>query len=87
MDRQPGFQPADLRGRERRTLQVLRLWSRLKGPRPLLALLALLDLVVAVAVGLWTDSLTLMVLAALPLLLAPALGGLAYWLLWQDFHR
>ena len=29
----------------------------------------------------------LLVLAALPLLLAPALGGLAYWLLWQDFHR
>ena len=87
MDRQSGFRPADLRSRQRRSLLALRLWSRLKNPRTLLALLALADLAVAVCVGLWTGSLTLLVLAALPLLLAPALGGLAYWLLWQDFHR
>lgn len=82
-----GFLPQELRQRQRRSLLLVRLWSLLKRPRTLLALLALLDLAVAVAVGVWTGSFTLMALAALPLLLAPALAGLAYWLLWQDFHR
>ncbi|MFM2079571.1 MAG: hypothetical protein RLZZ219_253 [Cyanobacteriota bacterium] len=82
-----GFLPQELRQRQRRSLLLVRLWSLLKRPRTLLALLALLDLAVAVAVGVWTGSFTLMALAALPLLLAPALAGLAYWLLWQDFNR
>ncbi|MFM7315159.1 MAG: hypothetical protein ACKO0M_18695 [Cyanobium sp.] len=66
---------------------LLRLWSRVRRPRSLLILLSLVDLLVAAAVGTWTGSFTLAILATLPLLLAPALGGLAYWLLWQDFHR
>jgi hypothetical protein len=82
-----GFLPEALRQQRRRSLLRVRLWSRLKQPRSLLVLLALLDLLVALAVGAWTGSLTLAVLAILPLLLAPALGGLAYWLLWQDFNR
>ncbi|MCP9777831.1 MULTISPECIES: hypothetical protein [unclassified Cyanobium] len=82
-----GFLPEDLRHQQQRSLLLVRLWSWIKRPRTLLALLALVDLGVAGAVGLWTSSLTLMVLAALPLVLAPALGGLAYWLLWQDFNR
>lgn len=82
-----GFLPEDLRPRQQRSVLMVRLWTTLKRPRTLLALLALVDLGVAVGVGLWTGSLTLMVLAALPLLLAPALGALAYWLLWQDFNR
>lgn len=87
MEPGPGFLPEALRQQRRRSLLRVRLWSRLRQPRSLLVLLALLDLLVALAVGAWTGSLTLAVLAILPLLLAPALGGLAYWLLWQDFNR
>lgn len=83
----PGFLPEELRQQRRRSLLWVRLWSRIRQPRSLLVLLALLDLLVALTVGAWTGSLTLAVLAILPLLLAPALGGLAYWLLWQDFNR
>jgi hypothetical protein len=82
-----GFLPEELRRQRSRSLLLLRLWSWLRRPRTLLVLLAVMDLLVALAVGLWTGSLTLTLLAILPRVLAPALGGLAYWLLWQDFNR
>lgn len=82
-----GFRPAQLQRNKRWTVWCSRTWTLLRRPRTLLLLLTLADVAVAVAVGLWTGSLTLTLLGLLPLLLAPALAGLTYWLLWQDFHR
>ena len=82
-----GFRPAQLQRHQRRALALQRFWAGLKRPRSLLLLLLIADVAVALAVGLWTSSLTLTLLALVPLMLAPALAGLAYWLLWQDFHR
>ena len=64
-----------------------RFWATLKRQRSILTLMVIVDAALAVAVGLWTHSFTLLLLALLPLLLAPALAALAYWLLWHDFHR
>lgn len=82
-----GFRPAQLERHQRRALLLRRTWTGLKRPRSVLLLLLIADVAVALAVGMWTSSLTLTVLALVPLLLAPALAGLAYWLLWHDFHR
>ena len=82
-----GFLPPEQRRRAQRQRRLQRLWTNLKRPRSLLMLLVVVDLLLALALGLWARSLTLAVLAVVPLLLAPPLGYLAYWLLWQDFHR
>lgn len=82
-----GFRPAQLRRNQLRGLWLRRIWTGLKRPRNLVLLLVMADVAVALAVGISTGSLTLTVLALLPLLLAPVLAWLAYWLLWQDFHR
>lgn len=82
-----GFLPPAERRRAVRRRSLHRLWTAVKRPRSLLLILLVADLALALALGLWARSLTLAVLALLPLLLAPPLGYLAYWLLWHDFHR
>ena len=78
--------PPEQRRRAIRDRRIRRLWTALKRPRSLLLLLATADALLALALGLWAQSTTLAVLALLPLLLAPPLGYLAYWLIWSDFH-
>ena len=55
-------------------------------PRSTIALLVLVYLVVVLTLARLTGS-VLALLATLPLILAPLLSALIYWLLWSDFHR
>ena len=82
-----GFLPPEQRRRAERERRLRRLVTSLRRPRSLLVVLVVADVVLALALGIWAQSLTLAVLALLPLVLAPPIGYLAYWLLWHDFHR
>ena len=55
-------------------------------PRSTIALLVLIYLVVVLTLAPLT-GIVLALLATLPLILAPLLSVLIYWLLWSDFHR
>jgi hypothetical protein len=55
-------------------------------PRSTIALLVLSYLVVVLTLARLTGS-VLALLSTLPLILAPLLSALIYWLLWSDFHR
>lgn len=81
-----GFLPPRQRRRAMRQRRLRRVCTNLQRPRSLLMTLAVADMALALALGLWAQSIALAVLALLPLLLAPPLGFLAYWLLWHDFH-
>ena len=70
--------------RQRRGIQGLR--SPLARPRSTIALLVAIYLVVVVVLARFTGS-VMALLAMLPLILAPLLSALIYWLLWSDFHR
>jgi hypothetical protein len=64
------------------------LWFRMQWQRRRVKLGALLMfnvLICLVPFGMGLYSLAL--LALLPLLLVPAVGALAYWLTWQEYHR
>lgn len=75
---------------EQRPLRWRRRWQRLRSqllrPRMAIAGLVLVYLMVVVVLAQRTGS-VLALLAALPLLLAPLLSALIYWLLWSEFHR
>lgn len=78
--------PPDQRRRLRREIRMLRLqaWLGRKGVRIVLlllfyGLLCLIPVVMGMAV--------LAGIAALPLLLVPPVGYLAYWLVWREYHR
>lgn len=70
--------------RWRRRIQRLR--HQLLRPRTAIAGLVLLY-GSAVLVLVHQTGAVLGLLAALPLLLAPVLSGLMYWLLWSEFHQ
>ena len=70
-----------LRQRRRR-----RIWNRLTSRKGLFSLLMLVNggiLITMAAAGAGPIAL----LALLPLVLMPALAGLAWWLTWQEFHH
>ena len=77
----PAEQPRRLRQWRRQWL--LAQWQR---RRVRVAVLALLDLLICL-VPWWMGLHSLTLLALLPLFAVPAVGYLAYWLTWQEFHR
>ena len=72
-----------LRARRRRARQ--RWLSRLRDPGTWVVALLLVELGLAVLLGLGTGA-VLGGLVMLQLVLAPLLAGLVYWLLWTEFH-
>jgi hypothetical protein len=70
--------------RWRRRIQRLR--YQLLRPRTTIAGLVLIY-GIAILVLAHQTGIVLGLLAALPLLLAPALSALMYWLLWSEFHQ
>ena len=78
--------PPHERGPQRQRRRTQRLRSQLMRPRSTIALLVLVYLVVVITLARLTGS-VLALLATLPLILAPLLSALIYWLLWSDFHR
>lgn len=70
--------------RWRRRIQRLR--HQLRRPRTAIAGLVLIYGIAVLVLAHQTGA-VLGVLAALPLLLAPVLSGLMYWLLWSEFHQ
>ena len=78
--------PTHERGQGRRRRRILRLRSQLLRPRIAIILLIFTYLLVVLALALQIGSI-LALLAAMPLLLAPLLSGLTFWLLWSEFHR
>ena len=78
--------PPHERGPQRQRRRIQRLRSQLMRPRSTIALLVLIYLVVVLTLARLTGS-VLALLATLPLILAPLLSALIYWLLWSDFHR
>ena len=68
------------------TLGLFTLGNALSALSNHLALLLLLYLGLALMLALRT-GVVLALLAAMPLLLAPPLSALVYWLLWSEFHR
>jgi hypothetical protein len=70
--------------RWRRRLQRLR--RQLLRPRTAIGALVLTYLMVVLVLAQQTGA-VLGLLAALPLVLAPLLSALIYWLLWSEFHR
>jgi len=60
--------------------------AQLQRRRVRIALLLLLNLVIAL-VPWWMGLQSLAVLVLLPLVSVPLVGGLAYWITWQEFHR
>jgi len=78
--------PPHERGPRRQRRRIQRLRSQLIRPRSTIALLVLSYLVVVLTLARLTGS-VLALLATLPLILAPLLSALIYWLLWSDFHR
>ena len=78
--------PPHERGPRRQRRRIQRLRSQLMRPRSTIALLVLSYLVVVLTLARLTGS-VLALLSTLPLILAPLLSALIYWLLWSDFHR
>jgi uncharacterized membrane protein len=78
--------PAHEQPRRRQRRHVQRLCSQLRRPRTAIALLLLLYLSLVLVLALKAGA-VLALLAAMPLLLAPLLSALIYWLLWSEFHR
>lgn len=78
--------PATERPAQRRRRRMLRLRSQVLRPRTAIALLVLGYLVIVLTLARQSGS-VLAALATLPLLLAPLLSALIYWLLWSEFHR
>ena len=78
--------PPQERGPRRQRRRIQRLRSQLMRPRSTIALLVLSYLVVVLTLARLTGS-VLALLSTLPLILAPLLSALIYWLLWSDFHR
>jgi len=70
--------------RWRRRIQRLR--HQLLRPRTTIASLVLIYGIAVLVLAHQTGA-VLGLLAALPLLLAPVLSGLMYWLLWSEFHQ
>jgi hypothetical protein len=78
--------PPHERGPRRQRRRIGRLRSQLIRPRSTIALLVAIYLVVVFMLARLTGS-VLALLAMLPLILAPLLSAMIYWLLWSDFHR
>lgn len=72
--------------------QRLRQWrlawfkAQLQRRRVQIALLGLLNLLICL-VPWWMGLRSLTILALLPVLSVPLVGGLAYWITWGEFHR
>ena len=62
-------------------------WRKALFRRPVLITTLFIAYAVISLVILLSTSGKLALLAALPLLLAPAVGALAYWLVWNEFHH
>lgn len=77
--------PAHEQPRRRRHRQIQRLFSQLRRPRAAITLLLLLYLSLVAVLALQAGA-VLALLAAMPLVLAPLLSALIYWLLWCEFH-
>lgn len=67
--------------------KIRQLLPDFKKPKSLAVLVVLVQLCLAITVGLWSGSLSISALAVAPLVLVPPLALLAYWLTWNDFHR
>ncbi len=80
------FVPRSQLSRVRRERLALRWRQRLSSRPVLVAALLLAYLAVCVGLMLWSSA-SIGVLALLPLLLAPPVGYLAYWLVWREFHE
>lgn len=78
--------PERQRHQMRRRRRLLRLQSQLKMPRTGISGLVLIYLIAVGVLAVNTRPI-LALLAVMPLLLAPLLAGLIYWLLWAEFHR
>ena len=63
-----------------------RLRSELQRPRVAIILLIIGYLIVVMILARNIGGI-LALLASMPLILAPLLSGLTYWLLWSEFHR
>ena len=87
---QPGvwirYVPVEQRPRRLRRWRRQWLSAQLQRRRVQVALLVVLDLLICL-VPWWMGLRSLTLLALLPLLTVPAVGYLAYWLTWQEFHR
>ena len=71
---------------ELRRRRMLRLRSQLLRPRTAIGALVVSYLTLVLVLAKHTGT-VLALLALLPLLLTPLLGGLMLWLLWSEFHR
>ena len=78
--------PERQRHQMRRRRRLLRLQSQLKMPRTGISGPVLIYLIAVGVLAVNTRPI-LALLAVMPLLLAPLLAGLIYWLLWAEFHR
>jgi hypothetical protein len=78
--------PAHEQPRRRQRRLIQRLYGQLRRPRTAITLLLLLYLSLVVVLA-QNAGAVLALLAAMPLLLAPLLSALIYWLLWCEFHR
>ena len=78
--------PAHERARGRRRRRMQRLRSELQRPRVAIILLIIGYLIVVMILARNIGGI-LALLASMPLILAPLLSGLIYWLLWSEFHR
>jgi hypothetical protein len=74
--------------RPRRLRQWRRAWlkAQLQRRRVQIALLVVLNVVICL-VPWWMGLRSLTVLALLPIVSVPLVGGLAYWITWGEFHR
>lgn len=64
------------------------LWLRMQWRRRSVKIVALLLINILIClVPIWMGLYSLALLALLPLLLVPAVGALAFWLTWQEYHR
>lgn len=82
----PHLPPERRRPHHQLRLRARRLSAWLRQRRQLIALVVILYLL-----GCATTALAglpaLALVAALPLLLVPPVGGLVYWLVWKEYHR
>lgn len=78
--------PAHEQPRRRQHRLIQRICGQLRRPRTAITLLLLLYLSLVLVLAQKAGA-VLALLAAMPLLLAPLLSALIYWLLWCEFHR
>lgn len=80
------YVPEQERSRRRKQWRWAWLRAQLHRRRVQIALLLVLNLLICL-VPWWMGLQSLAVLALLPVVAVPLVGGLAYWITWQEFHR